>query len=217
MKNPPADSIGSGIPVDELGGRTVDPTANVLGLVEASNKRQDDLRNLTKELQDYKIACVKEEVIMHARHQAELRIAESARLDSIRQVDREDVAKTAASANNAITTLAKQTTDLATTLQNQVSATAAAAETRRSADMSEVNKRVSALELASSASAGKQTLADPQMDKLSALVESLARAQSQGSGKTQGINWVAALIAGAISLIAGLLAIGVTLFALLKP
>ena len=33
-----------GIPVDSAGGPTVDPTKNVLDLVEAANRRQDDLR-----------------------------------------------------------------------------------------------------------------------------------------------------------------------------
>jgi len=34
----------SGIPVDAFGGATIDPTKNVLDLVEAANRRQDDLR-----------------------------------------------------------------------------------------------------------------------------------------------------------------------------
>jgi hypothetical protein len=33
-----------GIPIDAFGGPTVDPTKNVLDLVEAANRRQDDLR-----------------------------------------------------------------------------------------------------------------------------------------------------------------------------
>src|SRR5678810_209584 len=33
-----------GIPVDAFGGKTIDPTKNVLDLVDAANKRQDDLR-----------------------------------------------------------------------------------------------------------------------------------------------------------------------------
>ncbi len=144
----------------------VDPTANVLSLVEAANRRQDDLRAKDKEIADIRhghVELMQELRAVHQRefntmredHQRELSAKESARLDSIRQVDREEVAKTAAQANLAIATLAKQTTDLATTLQNTVANTAAAAETRRTADMSEVNKRVSALELASSATAGK--------------------------------------------------------------
>lgn len=192
----------AGIAVDAHGGPVFDPTANVSALVLAANQRQDDLRVLTKELQDYKIACVKEEVVMHAKHQAELRVAESARLDSIRQVDREDVAKTAASANLAIGTLAKQTTDLSITLQNQVQTAANAVETRRSADMSEVNKRVSALELASSATAGKQTVADPQMVELVSEMRAMRHTQATGAGKSAGVSWIGTLIAGGVALVA---------------
>ena len=43
MVTPPT-SGRAGIPVDSFGGATVDPTKNVLDLVEAANKRQDDLR-----------------------------------------------------------------------------------------------------------------------------------------------------------------------------
>jgi hypothetical protein len=35
----------AGIPVDAFGGKTIDPTKNVLDLVDAANRRQDDLRN----------------------------------------------------------------------------------------------------------------------------------------------------------------------------
>jgi len=34
----------AGIPVDAFGGKTIDPTKNVLDLVDAANQRQDDLR-----------------------------------------------------------------------------------------------------------------------------------------------------------------------------
>jgi len=43
VKDPSANQR-SGIPVDAFGGSTIDPTKNVLDLVEAANKRQDDLR-----------------------------------------------------------------------------------------------------------------------------------------------------------------------------
>lgn len=184
----------TGLAVDASGGSVVDPTQNVKDLSEAANKRQDDLREAERRYNDLRAEHQREIAVLRADHTRELSAKESSRLDSIRQVDREDVAKTAASANLAIQTLAKQTADLATTLQTQVQATAAAAETRRTADMSEVNKRVSALELASSASAGKQTIADPQVAELRAEVARLSAANSTQTGFDAG---KAAAIAGA--------------------
>ena len=43
-RKPSADVLHGGIPVDAFGGPTVDPTRNVLDLVDAAVRRQDDLR-----------------------------------------------------------------------------------------------------------------------------------------------------------------------------
>ena len=52
----------------------------------------------------------------------------------------------------------------------------------------------SALELSSSEGRGKQTVVDPQMERLNALVETLARGQDRGAGKSEGINTTWGLI-----------------------
>lgn len=219
-----------GIAVDSRGGPTIDPTANVIALTEAANQRQDDLRAAAKELSDAKIEHQKEISDLRSEHQKEIRKldrvhqekiakAESGRLDSIRQVDREDVSKTATAANTAITTLAKQTTDLATTLQKQVSDTTAATEARNSTQNTDTNKRLSALELSSSEGKGKQTIADPQMEKLTALVASLAANQATSTGKTEGISTAWAVMLAVAGLIATLITIGsagVAVFALMN-
>jgi len=51
---------GTGLPVDKFGGATVDPTKNVLDLVDAANKRQDDLRAADVKRLDTDIAAFKE-------------------------------------------------------------------------------------------------------------------------------------------------------------
>ena len=191
----------------------IDPTENVMKLVEASSRRQDDLRAAERRFNDLRAEHQKEMADLRAEHQKELSAKESSRLDSIRQVDREDVAKTAQAANLAITTLAKQTADLASTLQTQVQATAAAAETRRTADMGEIGKRVSALELGSSAQAGKQQVADPQMDMLVKQVAQLAALQQSGAGQKQGFNAAWAALLGVFSLIV----MGLAIYAAVKP
>jgi hypothetical protein len=162
--------------------RAIDPSENVKALSEAANKRQDDLREAERRYNDLRAKHQREIATLRASYDEKLAAKESSRLDSIRQVDREDVAKTAASANLNIATLAKNTTDLATTLQSQVAATASAAETRRTADMSEINKRVSALELALSASAGKQQVTDPATERMMLRLESLLESRAGGQG-----------------------------------
>lgn len=206
----------NGLAVDATGGPIVDPSENVKALSEAANKRQDDLRELNKELTDAKLAHQKEIGEIREAHQKtvgqlreayqeKIAHAESGRLDSIRQVDREEVAKTAVAANTAITTLAKQTADLATTLQAQVATTAAAAEARSSAQYTDVNKRISALELSSSEGKGKQGVVDPQMDRLTALVERMAQSQNTDTGRSEGVGsqWTLIGVITALVLAAG--------------
>lgn len=205
-----------GLPADASGGPTIDPTQNVKDLSEQSNIRQDDLRALTKELFDTKVEHVKEIGALRAVHQRELDKAESDRLNSIRQVDREEVIKTAGSAQTAIQTLASTAATTAETLRAQVAATANTFATQLATIVGDFNKRLSALELSSSEGKGKQTVADPQLEKLATLVEGLARTQATGTGKGQGINmaWVALL--GVVSLLGGLLGIAGVLFAVLR-
>lgn len=99
--------------------RAIDPTENVRALTEAANKRQDDLRQEAEKLFNSKIDSVNK------------RIDDSIeRFDSLRNSDREELVKTAAS----VVTIAE-------TLRKQQEATTA-----------EQNKRLLALELSSSAS-----------------------------------------------------------------
>ena len=215
---------GRGIPVDSAGGPTVDPTKNVLDLVNAAVKRIDDMAALHERLANEQLRRV-EAVITYQdklagvreQHQRELDAAESGRLNSIRQVDREEVAKTAASAQTAIATLATTTNTMAETLRTQVATVAAAAESRQSAFAGDVNKRLSALELSSSEGKGKQLVSDPQIEALARVVDNLVRAQATGTGKSEGLSMSAALIMGGLTVIMTLLGIAGVLYAVLKP
>lgn len=214
----------SGPSVDRAGTPVVDPTPNVKDLAESYSKRQDDLREKDKEISDIKHVHMKELAALRAEHNATvgtLREAhqdkvsnkEAARIDSIRQVDREEVAKTAVAANLAITTLAKQTSDLQQSLAKQVSDTAAAQETRNSAQYSEINKRISTLELNQSEGRGKTSVVDPQMDKLTMMVETMSRNQASGSGAHQATKDYTAWIFAAFGALLGLSGL---VFALIK-
>jgi len=224
-----APHSGSGLPVDFAGGPTVDPTENVKDLSEALSQRQDDLRTLTKELFDTKIEQVKEIGRLRAIHQdgmgalrdahaAQILAAEAARLNSIRQVDREEVAKTAVTNQTATTALANQTSILAETLRTQVATVAGAAEARASAVATagenrlnqfsaDVIKRLSALELSFSEGRGKQAVVDPQVTEMLMEMRALRTAQSLGAGQRQGMSDSAKLLIGVLGFITALLGI----------
>lgn len=136
-----SDGKTTGLGVDAHGGPVIDPTENVIALTKAEAKRQDDLRVAERELTDAKLAHVKEIGKLRAAHQHQLDEAESKRLDSIRQVDREEVIKTAA----AVVATAE-------TLRAQVQSAALAQATQFGAFQGEVLKRLSNVEITLSAS-----------------------------------------------------------------
>ena len=199
--------------------RRIDPTKNVLDLVEAAVKRLDDMSALRERLTTEKVDGLRralkdgERVAkLRARHQRELDKAESERLNAIRQVDREDVAKTTAATAALATTLAAQTTTLASTLRNQVDTVAAAAEVRFNSIGQDLTKRLSAVELALSEGKGRQIVVDPQMEKLTTLVELLAKNQATVTGKGEGINLAWVVMLGVVSFLGGLIVIGTFVF-----
>lgn len=208
-----AKEKGPGKGVDAQGGPVVDPTENVKELNKASTARLDDLRVYSERYTDAQIRNLEKRMEIQSDHQKELDQAESQRINSIRQVDREDVAKTAASANTAIATLASQNNTTAETLRTQVANVAQAVESRQSAFASDVNKRLSALELSSSEGKGKQTVADPQMERLSAVVEKLASRESVSTGKGEGLSAGWKILIAVVGLIGSLLVIGSALVA----
>lgn len=180
---------------------TYDPSENVKALTEAANQRQDDLREAAKELSDTRIAHQKEIGDIRERHQAELRRGESERLDSIRQVDREDVNKTATQAQSAIAALAAVTTTTAETLRTQVATTAAAQATALANSMGEVNKRLSALELSSSEGRGKQAVESPQFAELIAEQKRMNAIVASSGGQSTGAKNLWFIMAGVIALL----------------
>lgn len=219
---------GTGLGVDYLGAPVVDPTENVLQLTEAAVQRQDDLRMLTQDLTNAKLTHLKEISDIREHHQRELDHAESQRLDSIRQVDREEVAKSAATIQTATAALANQTTVLAETLRTQVGTVASAAEARAAAVANaadnrlnqfstDVIKRISALELSLSEGKGKQQVIDPQLTEMIGEMRALRNLQVAGVGKTEGISLVGALMVGGVSLVFGLLGIAGIIYGVLKP
>lgn len=187
---------------------TIDPTENVKALALASAERQDDLRELNDRridaeirIQTARLDGLENRMIMRADHAKEIRLLETARLDSIRQVDREEVAKTAMAANRAIETLATAASVTAETLRNQVASTTKAQADTHAASMAEVNKRLTAVELVQSEGRGKQTVADPMMTELVAEMKALRISGASQGGQSQGAKSLWLIIAGILALL----------------
>jgi hypothetical protein len=85
--------------VDSKGQPVIDPTKNVLDLVRAETKRQDDLREM-------EAAHVRELMERDRVYFERMRVIETARLDAIRAVDVNAVQRATEVANQQATTLA---------------------------------------------------------------------------------------------------------------
>ena len=128
----------------------IDPTPNVMALVEAANKRQDDLRERDR---------LHAETIMRLRaeHERELRATESARLDAIRKVDNEAVIRAATVQTEQASTLALQVATSAEALRNQVAAAATAQTIALNAALDPIQKRIDDLTRAQYEAQGQKT------------------------------------------------------------
>jgi len=73
--------------VDASGTPVVDPTQNVLDLVQAAIQRQDDLREADGEKLQAESIHLRELMALRSEYEDRLRKAETARIDAIRAVD----------------------------------------------------------------------------------------------------------------------------------
>ena len=139
---------GPGPGVDREGRPVIDPTANVLQLVDAAIRRQDDLRAAESR-------HIREVAALHVSYgeklrsvETELRRAETDRINAIRAVDREAVNRAADVAATQAGTLAAQVATSAETLRTQVAATATAAATALAAALEPILKSIADLQRA---------------------------------------------------------------------
>lgn len=198
-------AIGTGIGVDSKGGPVVDPTVNVIALVESNAQAAAALRDADVKFNDVVAMHLREIGSIRAQHAKETREFDTAQQSNIRSVDMANAEKTAAQILQAVTTNAQVAERTAKTLQDQVASTATAAENRQASFASDMMKRLSAVELSMSEGKGKQQIADPQMDKLTLVVETLARNQVSGAGRQEGMSDSAKILMGALALITTLL------------
>lgn len=205
-----------GLGVDARGNAVIDPTANVISLVEAGQTRQDDLRAAQNALTAEKVRHVEAMAQLRAEHSREIRQSETDRLDKIRQVDVLAVSTAADRAQAAIQALAAVTTTNAENLRNALTATATTLATQLATTVAAINERIATLEKSSYTGQGKSTVADPQLAELVLAVNKLMAAGSVGVGKAEGLGLGASILIGAVGLLSTLLGIAGVLYAVLK-
>jgi hypothetical protein len=121
--------------VDRVGNPVDDPTKNVMDLVEAAIKRQDDLRAVEGQ-------ALRREVELRAEYDEKLRRAETERIDAIRAVDVGAVNRAAEVAATVAATLAAQLAATAEASRVQVAAAAQASVTSLAAALEPIQKDI---------------------------------------------------------------------------
>jgi hypothetical protein len=178
-----------GIVVDARGQPVIDPTKNVLDLVEAAIRRQDDLRNALDKLLQTEISAQEKisqlrydhaqvlaaaqaarldgEARIRAEYNEKLSIAEAKRIDAIRAVD-----------VNAVTTASQRSDVQATALANQVNQSAEVLRNQATTN-AEALRQLVATTAATAAAAQQQ-----QFAALSSRITTLEQVGAEGKGKT---------------------------------
>jgi hypothetical protein len=198
--------VGAGLGVDASGGPVVDPTENVLALVDVEKQHQSAMLVEIGKRYDAEITHLKDIGAMRAAHATEIRQMETERLDSIRQVDVLARNTAADRAADAIQALAATTATNAENLRTALANTAATiAKQTADAQMSTakvvsdqfeaVTKRIATLEATAYRGEGREKFADPERDRMQAIVSELALSAKAGTAKSEGFNAAWAVVA----------------------
>lgn len=211
---------GPGVGVDIHGVPVIDPTRNVLDLVHAAITRIDDLNAMTVKLTNEQNSratdqylALQREIELRAEHQIALDQLESKRIDAQRHGDQLAIKSESDRSALAITALASAASVTAETLRSAVNTSAANLALQLDRTVTAITGRIADLEKSANMGAGKQAVADPQMERLATMVENLVRSQATGSGKSEGINafWVVLVaVAGLILTLLGIVTAVIT-------
>lgn len=189
MTHAPNGETRVGQAVDSRGNAAVDPTRNVLALVEAQGKAADAaLASAVKRLDDLRVEKY--------GHLHELQSAELKRIDEVLKL-RVDFTMQLAVAE-------------AKRIDANLSVVESTGRARTDAlfqGLTQMTERVAAVEKFQYESFGRSRVADPILDKLLGKVESLLAGGATTAGKGQGINMVVVYIFAAIAALASVAAI----------
>lgn len=189
----------TGLGIDQAGGPVVDPTKNVISLVEAEKQRADDLRSADRMLSTASISHIRELINLQSEI-AKLRVyyderlvnAEAKRIDAIRAVDVNAVSVASQRASDQATVLAAQVATSAEALRALVATTATTVASSQQQLATTLSTRLTTLEQAQYEGKGKQSYADPAMRDLVEEMRSLRESRATAHGKGLGVDasWV---------------------------
>lgn len=190
-----------------------DPTANVLDLVKAESRRQDDLRKATEyhliEIAKVEQKAIRREIKLRDDSNEKLREAEAKRIDAIRAVDVNAVAVAAERSAQQATVLANQVAASAETQRNLVATTAAALAEQLKQITTPILESIAQLQKSQYEGSGQRSVTDPQMTAVLAEVRAMSANQQQQTGSGVGVEKVIAYLALAAT-------IAIALFVALK-
>lgn len=175
----------------------IDPTQNVLDLVQAAISRQDDLREGESEhirqildLRTHymeKLSTRSDEIAaLRAEYERELAHKESERIDAIRAVDVGAVSRAAEVSAAQAATLATQATQTAEALRGQVEGARIATETRLAAALAPITESIENLRQAQYQQQGEKSVSVPIAEQLApvlAKIEILAKTADEVRGR----------------------------------
>jgi hypothetical protein len=190
--------------VDLNGNSVVDPTRNVLDLVDAAVTRQDDLRAADGRFRDAQAEHLREMAELRAQHAKELRVIETERINAIREVDTQNVSRAAEVA-------AAQ----ADALRGQVEAARIAVADTLSTALKPIQDDIASLRQTQYEQAGQKAAAvDPQAVAIAAIQATLAAqggAQGQLAKGTADNRWMYGAAVAAVSILVSVIVLIVLL------
>lgn len=194
MATEPIDpEVRSGIS-QNMGDKTIDPTHNVIALVEANAKSFSQLREADVKFNDAQHYHLKEIGQLRAEHASTLRTSDLDRQEKTRQVDVMAAAASAAQLATAVSTLATTADRNAETLRNQLNSdraalaklvadTAQALSTQNDSLMKDVNNRIAELQKSSYQGVGKSMVTDPMMAEFIQEMKAMASGALERRGR----------------------------------
>ena len=159
-----SEKNATGLGVDAQGAPVIDPTANVIALVQANKESADALRTMHDRCITAEISIVRETVRwlgkisdVHQNHDREIHKMEQEKLAAFRQSDEAARLTEANRQLAAIEVLARTTQTNADNLRNALDTTASTIAKQNAETNSEIYQRLAALEKSSYEGAGKGT------------------------------------------------------------
>lgn len=211
-----------GIGVDARGGAVIDPTQNVLYVVRAESRRQDDARDALKELMTTTVSAIKDSIKMLSdgivSYQNAQRESETRRIDQLAQT-RQEFQNTirdmlAESVRTTSTLVSTQLVQIQATFDTRVSKLEAGAFTQAGKEQRPDPALADAMGQMANSLRGVQASNAEAMSKVAASITALQttgeKTESRGMGQGQVIGWIvgaAMLIAAIVSPIVAIIAL----------